>query len=69
MDIHENIFEWMSMKHKYPQIDIQVCMDIQLDVHGFLWISMHDIAVDSRSRDTKAQFTFDHRRKDTMFDL
>jgi len=31
---------------------IHAFMDIHLDILGFLWISMHRLAMDSRSRDT-----------------
>jgi len=50
----------MSVEHEYPRIDIHVygyqsliiyaLIDIHLDIHCFLWISIHGFAMDSRFR-------------------
>jgi len=62
MDIRET--------HKFPLVDIKVfewisvfnylyaCMGIRLDIYGFLWISMHGLVIDSRSRETLSIFLF-----------
>jgi len=59
-DIHD-ILQGISVNNKYPWMDIHVLyilvfnylyafMDIHLDIPWFLWISMHWLAMDSRSR-------------------
>jgi len=42
----------MSMFYGYLSSIIHASMDIHWDTHGFLWISMHWLAMDSRSRES-----------------
>ena len=37
-------------------------MDIHLDIHGFIWICMHGLAIDSRSRGSNVVVRFFLRR-------
>jgi len=59
----KDTLQWVSVNNEYPWIDIHVygcpssiihdCMNILWDILGFLWISMHRFAMDSRSRMVK----------------
>jgi len=54
-DIHKDILQWISVNNKismngYQSSIIHDFMDIHLDIIGFLWISMHWLAMDSQSR-------------------
>jgi len=52
MDIRNNNYPWMNF-HVFMDISISIIhdfMDIHLDILGFLWKSMHWLAMDSRSR-------------------
>jgi len=42
--------KWISMFYGYQSSITHAFIDIHLDVHWFLWISMHELALDSRSR-------------------
>jgi len=54
MDIKKiNIHEWISMFCGYQSSIIHAYNDIHLEIHWFLWMPMHGLAMDSRSRDNK----------------
>ena len=58
MDIHDfmdmDIHDFICMDiHDFMDMDIHDFMDIHLDIIGFLWISMHWHAMDSRTRATQ----------------
>ena len=57
----KDILQWMSVEHEYLRMDdihsfygyqssiIHAFINIHLDIHWFLWMSMHGLAMDSRS--------------------
>jgi len=59
----KDIPQRISLNKKYPYMDIHVLwilvfsyscfMDVHLDILGFLWISMHWLAIDPRSSERK----------------
>jgi len=51
-----NIHKWISVFNGCKSSIIHASMDIHLDIHGFLWISMHRLAMDSRSRVVASEF-------------
>jgi len=63
---NKNIHEWVSIfcgyqcmidiTHRYPKKLIYVLIDIYQDIHRFLLISMHGLAMDSRTRDSETIF-------------